>query len=207
MLKQWQDELDSRFGLRFEILDRDYVERIRRERGYAVNPWDTFPRFLVSQRLLIDEAYAAPMRVWLDNLRPGSLLILDEAHHAAPASGSKYAIDSKITRAIRDLAPRFEHRLFLSATPHNGHSNSFSALLELLDDKRFMRGVPVLKVPLMRLSFTAVVHRRKVGPFLSWRTSSITFCQIRSASFGSAPERYAIPILRLIEGFLVACLL
>ncbi|HWQ90568.1 MAG TPA: SNF2-related protein, partial [Clostridia bacterium] len=155
MLKQWQDELDARFGLRFEILDRDYVERIRRERGYAVNPWDTFPRFLVSQRLLIDETYAAPMRVWLDNLRPGSLLILDEAHHAAPASGAKYAIDSKITRAIRDLAPRFEHRLFLSATPHNGHSNSFSALLELLDDKRFMRGVPVLKS-----SLDAVMVRR-----------------------------------------------
>lgn len=155
MLKQWQDELDARFGLRFEILDRDYVERIRRERGYAVNPWDTFPRFLVSQRLLIDETYAAPMRVWLDNLRPGSLLILDEAHHAAPASGAKYAIDSKITRAIRDLAPRFEHRLFLSATPHNGHSNSFSALLELLDDKRFMRGVPVLKS-----SLNAVMVRR-----------------------------------------------
>jgi superfamily II DNA or RNA helicase len=145
MLRQWQDELDARFGLRFEIFDRDYVERIRRDRGYAVNPWTTFPRFLVSHRLLIDETYAAPMRVWLDNLRPGSLLILDEAHHAAPASGSKYAIDSKITRAIRDLAPRFEHRLFLSATPHNGHSNSFSALLELLDDKRFMRGVGVLK--------------------------------------------------------------
>ncbi len=145
MLKQWQDELDARFGLRFEIFDRDYVERIRRERGYAVNPWKTFPRFLISHRLLIDENYAAPMRDWLDNIRPGSLLILDEAHHAAPASGAKYAIDSKITRAIRDLAPRFEHRLFLSATPHNGHSNSFSALLELLDDKRFMRGVPALK--------------------------------------------------------------
>jgi superfamily II DNA or RNA helicase len=40
------------------------------------------------------------------------LLILDEAHHAAPASGRKYAIDSQITKAIRELAPRFEHRLF-----------------------------------------------------------------------------------------------
>lgn len=145
MLRQWQDELDARFGLRFEIYDREYVDRIRRERGYAVNPWNTFPRFLISQRLLVDENYAAPLRAWLDNLRPGSLLILDEAHHAAPASGAKYAIDSKITRAIRDLAGRFEHRLFLSATPHNGHSNSFSALLELLDDRRFMRGVPALK--------------------------------------------------------------
>jgi len=29
-----------------------------------------------------------------------------------------------------------EHRLFLTATPHNGHSNSFSALLEMLDQQR-----------------------------------------------------------------------
>jgi DNA-binding transcriptional regulator YiaG len=44
---------------------------------------------------------------------------------------------------VRDLAGRFEHRLFLSATPHNGHSNSFSTLLELLDPYRFTRGVKV----------------------------------------------------------------
>ena len=71
------------------------------------------------------------------------MLILDEAHHAAPASGSRYAIDSQFTRAVRDIAQGFEHRLFLSATPHNGHSNSFTALLEILDPHRFTRGVPV----------------------------------------------------------------
>jgi len=145
MLEQWKDELEQRFGLTFEILDRLYIERVRQERGYSVNPWRTFPRFLISERLLIDETYVAPMRDWLDNLRPGSLLIFDEAHHAAPASSARYAIDSKITRAIRDIASRFEHRLFLSATPHNGHSNSFSALLEILDSHRFTRGVKVRK--------------------------------------------------------------
>lgn len=145
MLLQWKDELETRFGLTFEILDRAYIEHVRQERGYGVNPWTTFPRFLVSHRLLVDETYAGPLRAWLENFRPGTLFIFDEAHHAAPASGARYAIDSRITRAIRDLAPRFEHRLFLSATPHNGHSNSFSALLELLDDQRFTRGVKVLK--------------------------------------------------------------
>jgi SNF2 family DNA or RNA helicase len=145
MLLQWQEEMEGRFGLVFEILNRDYVEGVRQERGFGVNAWATFPRLLVSNKLLIDEFYAAPLRDWLGNIRPGTLLIFDEAHHAAPASGARYAIDSKITRAIRDIAPRFEHRVFLSATPHNGHSNSFSALLEILDPQRFTRGVKVLK--------------------------------------------------------------
>lgn len=145
MLFQWKDELEVRFGLTFEILDKDYMKRVRRERGFGVNPWSTHSRFLVSHRLLIDEAYAAPLRDWLGDFRSGSLLILDEAHHAAPSSGQIYAIDSQITRAVRDLAQRFEHRLFLSATPHNGHSNSFSALLEILDPQRFLRGAPVTK--------------------------------------------------------------
>ena len=145
MLLQWREELDSRFGLHFEILDKDYIQNVRRERGFGVNPWTTNSRFLISHRLLIDETYAGPLADWLGTFRAGSLLILDEAHHAAPASGQRYAIDSQITRAVRDLAQRFEHRLFLSATPHNGHSNSFSALLEILDPQRFCRGVKVSK--------------------------------------------------------------
>lgn len=143
MLLQWKEELEARFGLTFEILDKEYMKRVRRERGFSVNPWGTHTRFLVSHRLLIDETYIGPLRDHLGTFRTGSLFILDEAHHAAPSSGQKYAIDSQITRTVRDLAPRFEHRLFLSATPHNGHSNSFSALLEILDPQRFCRGVPV----------------------------------------------------------------
>ena len=141
MLEQWKAELEERFGLVFEILDRVYLARVRRERGFGVNPWRTHSRFLVSHNLLIDPAYADPMREWLGPLLPGSLLIVDEAHHAAPASGGRYAIETKFTRAVRDLAGRFEHRLFLSATPHNGHSNSFSTLMEILDPYRFTRGV------------------------------------------------------------------
>ncbi len=143
MLEQWRGEMEDRFGLVFEVLDRRYVSRMRRERGFGVNPWRTHSRFLVSHRLLIDPAYTDPMREWLSDHRTGSLLILDEAHNAAPSSGGRYGIDSKLTKAVRDLARRFEHRLFLSATPHNGHSNSFTTLLELLDPYRFTRGVKI----------------------------------------------------------------
>ena len=143
VLEQWKGELEDRFGLVFEIIDRAYLTRMRRERGFGVNPWLTHSRFLVSHNLLIDPSYADPLRAWLGTMLPGSLFILDEAHHAAPSSGGRYGIETKFTRTVRDLAGRFEHRLFLSATPHNGHSNSFSTLLELLDPYRFTRGVKV----------------------------------------------------------------
>ena len=143
VLEQWKGEMEERFGLLFQILDRQYLARIRRERGFGTNPWTTHSRFLVSHNLLRDPTYAEPMRAWLGTMLPGSLLVLDEAHHAAPSHGGRYGIESKFTRAVRDLCGRFEHRLFLSATPHNGHSNSFSTLLELLDPHRFTRGVRV----------------------------------------------------------------
>jgi ERCC4-related helicase len=142
---QWKGEMESRFGLGFAVMDRAYISAMRRQRGWGINPWATHTRFILSQALVRDEAYAGPLRDWLGQEGKQALLILDEAHNAAPASGSKFAIDSKLTRAIRDLAGRFEHKLFLSATPHNGHSNSFSALLEILDPTRFCRGVAVRK--------------------------------------------------------------
>ena len=143
VVRQWKEEMEQRFGLTFEIYDRDYVTARRQERGYGLNPWTTHSRFIISQALIRNESYAGSLRDWLGEFQGGSMFILDEAHNAAPASATKYAIDSKLTRSIRDLTGRFEHKLFLSATPHNGHSNSFSALLEMLDPQKFCRGVPV----------------------------------------------------------------
>ena len=143
MTRQWQDELSTKFGLSFEIVDRAGLEALRRRRGWGANPWAAGSRFILSHALVGEEAYVAGLRDVLEDFRARSLLILDEAHHAAPSGGGRYAIESQFTKAVRELAERFEHRLFLSATPHNGHSNSFATLLELLDPQRFTRGVAV----------------------------------------------------------------
>ncbi|HEX5656434.1 MAG TPA: SNF2-related protein, partial [Polyangiales bacterium] len=140
---QWRDEMEKRFGMRFEIMSRAFVASRRKERGFGVNPWATHQRFIVSHQLLRRPEYHDSLLAHLGERARKSLLILDEAHIAAPASASKYAVDSGITKVMRGLAPRFENRLFLSATPHNGHSNSFSALLEILDPQRFTRGVRI----------------------------------------------------------------
>jgi SNF2 family DNA or RNA helicase len=143
MTTQWQDELAQKFGLGFTIIDRDYLAAVRRNYGFSANPWTVGSRFIISHNLLADETYSDGLAQLLRPFRPRAMLILDEAHHAAPASGIAYATDSHFTVAVRTLAELFEHRLFLSATPHNGHSNSFSSLLEILDPQRFTRGVPV----------------------------------------------------------------
>jgi len=101
---QWRDELENRFGLTFVVLDREFVLARWRERGIGVNPWSTHSRFIISHSLLRDEAYAGPLRNWLGGHPAGSLFVLDEAHNAAPASDSKYAIGSHFTRVVRDIA-------------------------------------------------------------------------------------------------------
>lgn len=140
---QWRDEMQKKFGLHFEVMNRAFIGRRRQDRGFGVNPWSTHTRFIVSHQLLRRPEYRDPLLQHIGERATKSLLVLDEAHVAAPAGANRYAVDSKITDVIRDIAPRFENRLFLSATPHNGHSNSFSALLELLDPQRFTRGVPI----------------------------------------------------------------
>jgi superfamily II DNA or RNA helicase len=145
---QWQEEMRDKFGLEFRIINSDTIGQLRRKRGIHVNPWTHFPRLIASIDFFKQERV---LRSFRDTLPQGSepryprkydVLIVDEAHNVAPSGTANYSKDSQRTQAIRTLTPHFEHKLFLSATPHNGYSESFSALLELLDDQRFARAVP-----------------------------------------------------------------
>jgi superfamily II DNA or RNA helicase len=143
---KWRDEMAEKFGLEFRIVDAECLRQLRRSRGPYANPWTYFPRLITSIDWLKRDR---PMRLLGDVLPAGrpslprtfDLLIVDEVHGCAPSGRGRYATDSRRTAAIRRIAPHFEHRLFLSATPHNGYPESFGALLELLDDQRFARGV------------------------------------------------------------------
>jgi superfamily II DNA or RNA helicase len=144
---KWQAEMAEKFGQEFTIVDSAQCAVLRRTHGSAANPFRVYPLVVVSlawlrspraQRLL-DEVLPPEGPA---ERREFDVLILDEAHHVAPsAPRQRYAVDSQQTKLIRRIAPHFEHRLFLSATPHNGYPESFTALLELIDDQRFARGM------------------------------------------------------------------
>ena len=146
LCQKWQREMSAQFGLGFRVVDTDYVHELRRERGVGVNPFRSHPRLIVSMEWV---KFESQMR-WFDEFLPPDpntyprafdLLIVDEAHRIAPSAVGQYAKESLRTKAMRRLAPHFEHRLFLTATPHNGYPESFQALLEMLDPNRFTKGV------------------------------------------------------------------
>ena len=146
LCRKWQREMSEQFGLGFQIVDAEHVHWLRRERGVGVNPFRSHPRLIVSMEWV---KFESQMR-WFDEFLPPDpntyprafdLLIVDEAHRIAPSAVGRYAKESLRTKAMRRLAPHFEHRLFLTATPHNGYPESFQALLEMLDPNRFTKGV------------------------------------------------------------------
>ena len=110
---------------------------MRRERGFGVNPWRTHSRFLVSHNLLIDPTYADPLREWLGPMLPGSLLILDEAHHAAP-------VERRALRHRDEVHPRRPRpRRPLRAPPLPLGDAAQRPLEQLLDAARAPRPVPL----------------------------------------------------------------
>ncbi|NUM46352.1 MAG: DEAD/DEAH box helicase [Anaerolineales bacterium] len=163
----WRDQMREKFGLEFRIVDSELMKALRRSRGIHVNPWAHFPRLITSIDFLKRDR---PMRLFRETV-PGEvayprrydILVVDEAHNVAPSGIGHFAIDSQRTQAIRALSPHFEHNLFLTATPHNGYLESFTALLELLDDQRFARSVRPDKRQL-----DAVMVRRLKSELVDW---------------------------------------
>lgn len=159
---KWRREMLEKFGLAFEVIDADKIRELRRRRGVGADPFRHFPRAIVSFDWLKDGRPLEMLRATLPpdpNAYPRrfDLLIVDEVHQCAPSGNNVYATDSKRTKLLALLASHVEHRLFLSATPHNGYEESYSALLEMLDPQRFQRGVPLDPAALRR----AVVRRMK----------------------------------------------
>lgn len=152
---KWQEEMRDKFGLGFEVINSTTMRDFRRKFGVHANPFVVYPRVIISmswlpspraERLLRDVYSRADDKRVADRYA-FDVVIVDEAHHVAPATPSRgssdttrYAIDSQRTIAVRELARRCEHRLFLSATPHNGYTESFTALMEMVDPQRFARG-------------------------------------------------------------------
>ncbi|MBU1098116.1 MAG: DISARM system SNF2-like helicase DrmD [Bacteroidetes bacterium] len=134
---QWRDEMSEKFYIDFQIINRETTYQLQKEFGVDSNPWSSYPYIITSLDYLrqrdVLQRFMASSELFVkenDAMLPWDMLIVDEAHNI---SSRFYGEDTERLRMIRQVIPLFENKLFLTATPHNGYTESFSGLLELLN--------------------------------------------------------------------------
>lgn len=128
LTEQWQDELQEKFGVQFELFSRE-----KQEQCVSGNFFDE-TQFLIVRldQLSRNEEYQEKLKEtdW-------DLIVVDEAHKL-----SANYFGNKINKTKRFLLGELlgkisRHFLLMTATPHNGKEEDFQLFLSLLDGDRF----------------------------------------------------------------------
>lgn len=130
VLKQWQEELEQKFGLHFHIVNRTVLNEYGRK-----NP------FMENNYILTSMHWAVR-----DDIRPliqeanYDLIIVDEAHKMAAytqGNAKKKVHRTKLYQLGERILHKSEHALLLTATPHKGDTENFRHLMRLIDEDVF----------------------------------------------------------------------
>jgi len=137
LVEQWQDELDQKFDLAFDIMTNDAIQASRTgnwflEHNLCICRLDKLSRNEDVQERLKQVDW--------------DLVVVDEAHKM---SASFFASEVRYTKRFRLgqlLSQHTRQFLLLTATPHNGKEEDFQLFMSLIDGDRFegryREGVP-----------------------------------------------------------------
>lgn len=126
--EQWQDELYSKFHLKFDILTND-----RFESAVSGNVFDEVNLCIVRlDKLARNDVLQEKLKAteW-------DLIVVDEAHKMSATvwgGEAKYTKRFQLGRLLSDIT---RHFLLLTATPHNGKEEDFQLFMSLIDPERF----------------------------------------------------------------------
>jgi ERCC4-related helicase len=126
LTKQWQEELHHKFKLdKFQIYGEDFVINETRH-------WKMYDHVIGSIDRLKDENHLESLL----QAEPWDLIVFDEGHRLTRRQyGQKYEASQRFALAA-GLRKTTDAMLLLSATPHQGMQDKFTALLELLHPER-----------------------------------------------------------------------
>lgn len=131
LTKQWkEEELEEKFGLYARPVNRASFEAepgqfSRGEEGIFVTSID----FLARNEGCLKAASETP---W-------DLVVVDEAHKLSAYEYGTKLEESERYKAVKAIAHKTDHLLFLTATPHRGRKDTFRRLLLLLDEDLFQK--------------------------------------------------------------------
>lgn len=128
LVEQWQDELDSKFHLPFEIMTNDAFEAARTGNWFSEKPLAICRLDKLSRNEDVQAKLA--QTDW-------DLVVCDESHKL---SATYFGNEVKYTKRYhlgQLLSTLTRHFLLLTATPHNGKEADFQLFMALLDGDRF----------------------------------------------------------------------
>ena len=130
LVEQWQDELESKFGLAFDLLTRERIEAA----GTGGNPFTESSHLIARLDVL---SRSEDLRRRLEAAKEWDLVVCDEAHRMAASFFGTEVRYTKRYRLGQLLGTRCRHFLLMTATPHNGKEEDFRLFMALLDPDRF----------------------------------------------------------------------
>lgn len=124
MMTQFQKEMWNRFTIPLVRLDSGKIQRVRARIPANYNPFYYYDKTIISvDTLKNDLDYRTHLEnAWWD------IIVIDEAHNVAKRS--KHSQREKLAKL---LANKSDTLIMLSATPHDGKSESFASLMNMLD--------------------------------------------------------------------------
>ena len=127
MMLQFQKEFWNRFSIPLARLDSGNIQKVRAKLPSNHNPFFYYDKTIISiDTLKRDVEY----RTHLENAT-WDIIIIDEAHNVADRGNNQS--QSQRARLAKLLAGRSDTLILLSATPHDGRSESFASLMNMLD--------------------------------------------------------------------------
>jgi superfamily II DNA or RNA helicase len=118
LVRQWQDELQYKFGATYEIYGRDFLVN-------KLEHWKLHDQVIVS----LDLAKREDHRGSLASAGGWDIVVFDESHKLTRYAGGERTERYRLAETLRPIADAF---LLLSGTPHQGYADRFRALLELV---------------------------------------------------------------------------
>jgi ERCC4-related helicase len=127
---QWRDALEHFFHIDATVVAGQLMPALERQLMPGQSVWSAHDVVVASIDYLKARASTVLMHQW-------DVIVVDEAHlcakpHTVPGSAPP---DMARWRFVAEAARCCEHLLLLTATPHNGYSDSFTSLFEMLDPK------------------------------------------------------------------------